>query len=432
VNPKLCTWYTPNIHGAKLNQSRSLVTVIVAILSLVLLFGLVWGNYQFAEKNIAGEGFQIQWIGIRSLITNGNSPYSDQVTSQIQETIAFEHSFAQGTPPRYTSPFYSAIVFLPFMIMENRSIAHALWLSAQLVAIFLILILSLKITAWKPPLYIFLIFSLFTIFSYHVIIPWLDGSLAIWAALFVVLAFLAIRNNWNEGGGILLAFSTIQPQMTIVLVVFILLWAISHHKKSLLIWFFMTLIIISIIGLFLVPNWIMQYFRLIYSFSAFFPPGSPSILFRSLWPGLGKQLGWLITGLALIILLVEWWLAMKKEFRWFLWTACLTIVLSQWIGIPTIPGNFIIMVMPLILVSSMLAERWPRGGQWAAALITAILFIWEWALYYYDLTSKTPTMQLNLIIPLPLILIIGLYWIRWWAIKPKRLLIEELRLSETR
>jgi hypothetical protein len=90
------------------------------------------------------------------------------------------------------------------------------------------------------------------------------------------------------------------------------------------------------------------------------------------------------------------------------------------------------MVMPLILVSSMLAERWPRGGQWAAALITAILFIWEWALYYYDLTSKTPTMQLNLIIPLPLILIIGLYWIRWWAIKPKRLLIEELRLSETR
>ena len=156
------------------------------------------------------------------------------------------------------------------------------------------------------------------------------------------------------------------------------------------------------------------------------------MLFRSLWPGLGKQLGWLITGMSIILLLVEWWLAMKKEFRWFLWTACLTIILSQWIGIPTIPGNYFIMIMPLILVFAMLAERWPNGGQWVAVLITVVLFIWEWALYYIDLTSNTPTMQLNLIIPLPLILLLGLYWVRWWAIKPKRFLIEELRLSETR
>jgi hypothetical protein len=40
-------------------------------------------------------------------------------------------------------------------------------------------------------------------------------------------------------------------------------------------------------------------------------------------------------------------------------------------------------------------------------------------------------MQLNLIFPLPLVLLIGLYWVRWWAVKPRRLLIEELRLSET-
>ncbi len=388
-------WYTRNIHGAKLNQSRSLGTIIVVILSIVLLFGLGWGVYRFAEKKIGGEGFRIQWIGIRSLVTSGESPYSDPVTTQIQETIKFEHSFAQGNPPRYTAPFYSAILVFPFTVIENRTMAHAMWLTAQLVAVFLSLLIGLKITSWKPPWYIFLIFSLFTVFSYHVIIPWLDGSLAIWASLFVILALLAIRNDWNEGGGILLACSTIQPQMTIVLVVFILFWAASHRKRSLIIWFFMTLMIISIIGLFLVPDWIVQYLRLLYNFSANYPPGSPAMLFRSLWPGLGKQLGWLITGLSIILLLVEWWLAMKKEFRWFLWTACLTIILSQWIGIPTIPGNYFIMIMPLILVSAMLAERWPHGGQWVAVLITALLFIWEWALYYYDLTSNTPTMQLK-------------------------------------
>ena len=128
------------------------------------------------------------------------SPYSDPVTTQIQETIKFEHSFAQGNPPRYTAPFYSAILVFPFTVIENRTMAHAMWLTAQLVAVFLSLLIGLKITSWKPPLYIFLIFSLFTIFSYHVIIPWLDGSLAIWASLFVALALLAIRNDWNEVG----------------------------------------------------------------------------------------------------------------------------------------------------------------------------------------------------------------------------------------
>jgi hypothetical protein len=151
----------------------------------------------------------------------------------------------------------------------------------------------------------------------------------------------------------------------------------------------------------------------------------------NLWPGLGKQLSWLVSGVSALILLVEWWLALKKDFRWFLWTVSLTIVISQWIGIPTIPGHFIELILPLILISALFIERWPRGGQWVAVFMAVILFIWEWVLFYFDLTSYQPKMQLNLIIPLPLILLIGLFWVRWWAIKPRRLLIEELKLGES-
>jgi hypothetical protein len=146
---------------------------------------------------------------------------------------------------------------------------------------------------------------------------------------------------------------------------------------------------------------------------------------------LGKQLGWLVSGVSALLLLIEWWLALRKDFRWFLWTACLTIVISQWIGIPAIPGNFIGLILPLILISALFIEHWPRGGQWVAVLMAVILFIWEWAMLYLDLTSIQPKMQLNLIIPLPLILLIGLYWVRWWAITPRRLLIEELKLGES-
>jgi hypothetical protein len=189
-------------------------------------------------------------------------------------------------------------------------------------------------------------------------------------------------------------------------------------------------IFLSIIGVFLAPDWILQYLRLLFNFSANFPPGSPDVLFAELWPGLGKQISWVLSGLLAIILLLEWWLSMRKDFHWFLWTFCLTIVISQWTGIPTIPGNFTALILPLILVSAMLSERWPRGGQWVAVLISMLLFLWEWALFITDLSSPQPQMQLNLIFPLPLIIFIGLYWVRWWAIKPRRLLIEEIRLGE--
>jgi hypothetical protein len=78
----------------------------------------------------------------------------------------------------------------------------------------------------------------------------------------------------------------------------------------------------------------------------------------------------------------------------------------------------------------MLTEHWSHRGQWISVLLAFIIFAWEWAILINDLNSPQPGMQLNLLLPLPLILFIGLYWVRWWAIKPKQLLIEEMRLGE--
>ena len=405
--------------------------IFVIVLFLAILIGLVWGNYRFSENNISGQGFFIQWISIHSLVTNGESPYAEAVTAEIQDNVSRENSFAPGNPPRYTSPLFSGFVVFPFAIIGNINLAHAVWLTAQLLALFGILILCIKLTNWKPTWYIFLLLSFFTIFSYHIVIPWLDGGLSIWAALFLVLALMAIQQKRNELAGILLALSLLQPQMVVLPVLFCLIWAVSQRRKILILWFFITIGFISIVGLFLVPDWILQYIRILAKFQLYFPPGSPGILFKNSWPGLGKQLGWLVSAVTILLLLFEWWMALKKEFRWFLWTFCLTMVISQWVGIQTIPSNFAGLVLPLILISATLTERWPRGGDWAAVLMCVILFVWEWALFWLDIHSAQPGLQLNLIIPLPFVLLIGLYWVRWWAIKPRRLLVEELKLGKS-
>ena len=413
-----------------MKRSRSIIFGFGLILLVSVFIGLVWGNYHFAEKNIGGESFFVQWIGLRAIVTDGISPYHNSVSTEIQDSISFQSSFSESIPPRYTSPLYSGIIFFPFALIENKVLAHSLWLSAQILAIFFILLAGLKITGWKPSWHIFLLFSLLTILSYHVLLPWLDGAVSIWATFFLVAAFLSIRNQWNEAGGILLALATIQPQMTILIILYTLIWCISRRNKLLILWFFMTIIALSVIVIFLVPDWIEQYLKIIYNFSDNFPSGNPGVLFRELWPGLGNQLGWLTTVLLGFVLVIEWYLSIKKDFGWFLWVACLTLVISQWIGLPTIPGNFAGLILPLMLVSAMLTERWSNVGQWISVFLALTIFILEWALMYTDLNGPLPGMQLNLLIPLPLILLFSLYWVRWWAVKPKRLLIEELRLGE--
>jgi hypothetical protein len=414
-----------------LNQSRSWVPAFVVVLFLLLLAGLVWADYRFAQSGVAGEGFSIQYLGIQSLVKAGSDPYGDQVTAQIQQSVAMENAFIIDNYPRFTSPLYSGLVIFPIALIGDRVVAHALWLTAQFVLIFGILLLCLRMTSWKPSWYNFFLFTLCLVFSYHVVVPWLDGGLSIWAAFFLVITLVAIGANRNEVGGVFLALAMVQPQMVILPVAFTIIWCISTKRGVLVVWFFVTLILLSVISLFIVPDWIIQYIRLLYNFSRNFPPGTPGLFFSINFPGLGRQLGWLVSGLAMIILAVEWLLSLRKDFRWFLWTVCLTIVLSQWVGIPVIPMNFIQLIIPFILISAMLTERWQRGGPWSAVMIAAVLFVWQWGIYYLDLHSSQPAMQLNLIFPLPAILLIGLYWVRWWAIKPRRLLIEELRLSET-
>ncbi len=400
------------------------------MLTVLVLAGLVWANYKFARFNIDGNGYSIQRIAIQSLEKSGTSPYGDQVTNQIRTAVPAENAFVRDNYPRYTSPLISGLLIFPFTLVSDLTLAHALWTTCQLLAIFVILLVSLKVSNWKPAWYSFFLFALFTIFSFHVIIPWLDGGLPIWAAFFLVLVLVAISSSHNELAGAFLALAIAQPQMVILPVLFILLWSISRRKAVLVLWFFITLILLTVVSLLLSPGWLLEYVRLLFHFTDNFPPGNLALIFSTISPALGKQLGWLVSGFMALILLIEWYLALRKDFRWFLWTVCLTMVISQWIGIPTIPANFIELTLPMVLISALLSERWAHGGRWASVVIALILLLWQWAVLYMDMVGSQPSMQLNLLLPLPVVLLVGLYWVRWWAVKPRRLLIEELRLSE--
>ncbi|MBN2147680.1 MAG: hypothetical protein JW726_09845 [Anaerolineales bacterium] len=412
------------------NQRGTIQLSLLIVLSIAALVGLGWTGYRMAAQGLGGKEFIIQYTAIRGLIMNGDDPYGEKAARRVLEAVERVTWDTTAAPARYNSPLYSGLLVLPFAFFSNELLAQGGWLAAQGAGMAAILLLLLHITRWRPKWWIFTLVSLLNLASVHSLASLASGGLFIWAALFCLLALLAIRNGRYELAGISLALSFIEPQVTLVFVILMIVRAISARKWAVPIWFLSVLLVVSIIGVFIVPEWPLGYLRRLWRFGENFPGTTPGMMFKSWWPAIGAALGWALSGILMLAILFEWWLALRREFRWFLWACSLVLAVSPWLGIQTRPETMVTLWVPLILLLAVLQERWPRAGGWVGVVSLVLLWGWEVALLSQSLSDPRSTAAQSLIFPLPLLLLVGLYWIRWWAIRPPRLLVEELRAIE--
>lgn len=401
------------------------------IILLLLLAGMFWANYRFADQNPGGNDFLVHWVGTRSLLVDGLSPYSDEVALRIQNLAYGRAARAGEHELRVAYPLYSIYIFAPFALISDYTLARALWMTTLESGLIVMAFVSLRISTWRPKPWMLAVLLIFSLSWYHGLRALINGNVVILVSLLVVFAFAAIKSGRDELAGILLAISTIKPQLTILIILYIWIWAISVKRWAVLIWTVIAGAILAGTAMFFIPNWPLQNLWEVLRYPGYNPPGTPGAVFSTWWPAYGERFGWGLTILLGVVLLVEWFLSRNQEFRWFAWTASLTLVISQWSGIQTDPGNFILLYFPLILILSVWEERWGLRGRPAILFILLVLFVGLWALFLTTVENTgQPQQHPIMFIPLPLLLLIGLYWVRWWAIKPPKLLIEALRSSE--
>jgi hypothetical protein len=391
---------------------------------------VAWNSYRIAGWDMGGGQFFVEWEAIRSKIIDGLNPYSISVTNRIQARELVSFTWFPGPGRHYTSPLISGLIYLPFAIIPTEAISYAACLTAQFLVILLTFIGTTRLVNWRPPWFVYSIVILFILLNFHTVISWIEGGQIIWVTGFLVGCLMSIRSQRDELAGVLLALTMIQPQFVMLVAIFILFWAGSKRRYSLIFWFFATFVLLIAIGMFLVPDWWLQYLRILWNYRDHFAPGTPDFVFQSWWPGIGRQIGWLFYGIMLFTLILEWRRALKRDFRWFIWTACLTLVITLWIGIPTSPGQYYLLSVPLIFVIARLAERWFIKGMWTALLSVGIITILEWWVFCNSIFTSGRSSFQGLIFTLPGFLLFGMLWVRWWAIRPERLLIEVLRASE--
>ena len=409
-------------------QRRSILMMVTFFIALIAIAGLGWFNIQYARQHPGGNDFIPRWLGTRLFLMKGQDPYSQQTTLAIQEMI-FGRAARQGEDQSlFVYPFYSSLVFAPLAVISDFAVARGLWMLVLELAVVAITAISISLARWRlSPIGMAILF-VFAILWYHSLRPVINGNAAIIVALFITLAFLAIRAKSDVIAGIFLALSTIKPQMVVLLILFILIWAISTQRWRLIISTLSSLAFMIIIGSFLIPNWVLENVWQLLAYPTYTLPGSPGAILAAWLPGVGSRVGWAITVLLLFLLLFEWWQALRKEFRWFYWTACLTLVLTNLIGVRTETANYIALLPGLILIFAVWDERWHLVGKILIILSGLLLSIGLWWLFVTTIqVADQPIQNPIMFFPVPIFVLIGLYWVRWWAIQPTRPLLDELR-----
>jgi len=409
-------------------RKKTLVFFLATIVGLGLLAAVTFVNLRYVAQNPGGSDFLPRYVGTREYFMTGHSPYSKETTEKIQTLFYGRVAKPEEDQVLFVYPFYSIFVFAPFALFPDFNIARAIWMTVLEVSIILITIGGISLSRWKlTPIQLGALL-LFSVLSYYSIRSLINANASVLVSLFLVGALLAIRSENDGLAGFLLAFSTIKPQVVVLAVMFIMIWAISH-RRFLILWSFLgTLALLVAVTSLLIPDWVLQNIRQVLAYPAYTLPGTPGAILYEWLPGIGKQLGWAITIIISAALIWEWRAALFSNFRWFLWTTYFTLTATTLVGIRTATENYIILLPAMILVFAAWEQEWGWSGKFLIGLSYIALLIGVWWLFLSTLQRADQPIQNSIMFfPLPVFLIIGLYWIRWWVIRPERPLFDQLR-----
>jgi hypothetical protein len=401
-------------------RSRNWLFILVSLLVLAALFLLTRLNHIYIQTNPGGgQTFIVQWVSLRGFLIDNISPYSQESANLAQRMVYGRLARPGEDQLRFISPLYSAVIFFPIALIRDIDMARAVWMTILEVSLLLLAYFSMRLANWRPGLVGLVLFLLFAVFWFHSLQPVIEGDPIILVALMMVGALIAIRNGADELAGLLLALATIKLNVVLLPLLLILLWAGAHRRWTIVWWTGGTTLLLSAIAALLQPNWILQNAWQIVSFESNAPPGNIHAVLVELLPEMGNRLGWAVMAVVALIVAVEWFMLRRAEFRGFLWVVYLTMTASMWLGPYTDPGNYVLMLPVLVLIFALWEERWRRGGRILSIAAMVLLFGGIWWLYLSNTGLVfNRNLELAFFFPLPIFLVLVLYWVRWWAVRP--------------
>jgi hypothetical protein len=409
---------------------RTFLLYVVLLVTLILsIGGLAYGNYWFALDHPGGAAFLSGWQSSRMLLIEGKSPYASDTVQQLQEDAKLLGLETSILP--LEGPLYVLILYLPFVLVKDFTLARALWMTFAEICLLLGLYFSIRMTSWRPKGWPIVLLGFFIFLWYPAVRAVVDGSVSIAVMFFVALCLWAVRTRHDELAGAALGLATLKAPVAVSFILLVLLWAVSNRRWLVLLWFAIILGLLGAVSLLFLPSWPVEFLALLIQGQMPNPGINLSEALRLFFPGVGERLGAALAVLVAFLLLVEWVSNRSKGLRAFLWTAMFALVVGPWVGVRFLPEDMVVFLPAILLVNSIWIERWRRAGLILAILSLLSLVLGSWVLAGTNIWRPLAEVkQAQFLLLLPFFFWVLLYWVRWWAIRPPSVWVDYL-LDET-
>ena len=404
--------------------SKSLTPRDYLFIALVLIvFLVVCAALVFANLTLKGGGdFYVHWVGARAFLFDNIDPYSGEVPARVQQLVYGHAARAGDEPYILDTPFQLILFYYPFSLLSDPQLARALYTLLLELALFALAILSLRLTEWETPLIFTILFIFLAVFNFYTFQAIFEASPVLILGLIYVGILFALRAEMDEVTGALMAFSLYYWEVGAPFLILVFLRVFYEKRTRVFAGFFMSCFILFFLSFLSYPSWIIPYLRAnANNLRADFGFNIRTILVE-FFPAQGATLGWILTIGLFLLLGYEWSSARSGDDRRFYWAACLSLTVAPLLGFRTEMEHLSVLIIPLALVFAIVHDRWRKLGKALTILLMLVIFSLPWILYLFAVNRFGAIAQDSIFLFLPLCTLIGLYWIRWWAIRPPRIL----------
>lgn len=399
----------------KLITTRRIYFLIgLAALLLILLF---FGNLSINKSNPGGFDFFTHWYATRIYIKDGVNPYSEIAETRITDMMSEQLEPGESDVFRFAVPLFSIVFLTPFSLVGEFRIASALWTTFSQLILILTSWLFLNLVTTNKKLLVNVILTLLMLFSLPSVSAFLSGSLTIVSfALFAFSAMCMILKK-DEAAGLLLAFSLVKADLFFPGVLLILIWAAFRGRMRIFWWFLGTFTLIMGFSILLIPDWVLSYLQVITSYTGInpmqvVPPNDSTMTLRLN----------LVKILAVIALLFFEWIVVRIQGkRKLAWNIALLLLLLPWFGRSMNIEQTILYLPSLTIALGLFFDQWQHKAYNSILLLPILLFILSWIFSGFFLTGISIVLsKIILFVVQPAIILIFLYWVRWWVLRSEK------------
>ena len=369
------------------NAKFGLLLSVLAAFSMWFYVQRVLIPYQEADAAVHHQPRGIlsdlypRWIGARELLLHRVNPYSAEVTREIQRGY-YGHVLDPYRPEdpkdeqRFAYPVYVVFLLAPTITLPFSGVRSAFTIVLVLLTIASVF-LWMRALRWRPSCTITTICVLLTLGSFPAAQGLKLQQLSLLVAGLLGAAAAAVASEFLITGGILLALSTIKPQLVWLPVAGLMLWTLRdwRHRQRLAWSFILTLLLLLIASFIVLPSWINDFLEAIRAYHQY--TQNVSILGLLFSPLIGNLIAFL---LVLATLWIIWpLLQMPSDHPHFAMSVAALVALAVLIAPMFAPYNQLLLLPAVMLLASNARSLWQgSAGIRLLAGFTAAALLWPW------------------------------------------------------